>query len=122
MIHPWTEIESGWVDFRRPIDCLFLSPFDSALVRAQTYTDDIGGSDDKGSPDFLIQCVGKSLNLPQPISYIVKLASLYRCFTGSSKYSLNSGLFVGVWFHMYGCLHLYFIIFHVDNVVHVSLL
>ena len=61
--------------------------------------------------------MGKNLNLPQPISYIVKLASLYR-FTGSSKYSLNSGLFVGVWFRMYGCLHLYSIICHV--VVHVS--
>ena len=100
---------------------VFLSPFDSALVRAQTYTDDIGGSDDKGSPDLLIQCVGDSSNLLQPIFDIVKLASLYR-FTGSSKYSLNSGLLVGVWFHMYGCLHAYFIIFHVDNVVHVSLL
>ena len=87
----------------------FLSPFDSALVRAQTYTDDIGGSDDKGSPDLLIQCMGDSSNLPQPIFYIVKLASRYR-FTGSSKYSLNSGLFVGVWFLTYGCLQLYFML------------
>ena len=99
----------------------FLSPFDSALARAQAHTDDIGGSDDKGSPDLLIQCVGDSSNLLQPIFDIVKLASLYR-FTGCSKYSLNSGLFVGVWFHMYGCLHPYVVIFHVDNVVHVSLL
>ena len=63
--------------------------------------------------------MGDSSNLLQPIFDIVKLARRYR-FTGSSKYSLNSGLFVGVWFRMYGCLHLYSIICHV--VVHVSVL
>ena len=101
MIHTWTE-KSILVGLLPPTNRLFfLSPFDSALARAQAHTDDIGGSDDKRSPDFLIQCVGKNLNLPQPISYIVKLASLYRCFTGSSKYSLNYGLFVGVWVHIW---------------------